>query len=35
VIHIRIEPGNAQNIPLLLMDPVVLTARFRSWLHSV
>lgn len=32
VIHIRIEPGNAQNIPLLLMDPVVLAARFRSWL---
>jgi sulfopyruvate decarboxylase subunit beta len=35
VIHIRIEPGNAENIPLLLMDPVVLTARFRSWLDSV
>lgn len=35
VIHIRIEPGNAENVPLLLTDPVVLAARFRSWLDSV
>lgn len=34
VIHIHIEPGNAENIPLLLMDPVVLATRFRSWLDG-
>jgi sulfopyruvate decarboxylase subunit beta len=34
VLHIRIEPGNAANVPLLLMDPVVLAARFRSWLDT-
>lgn len=34
MIHVRIEPGNAAGIPLLLADPVVLAARFRSWLDS-
>ena len=34
VIHIRIEPGNAGNIPLLLPDPAGLAARFRTWLVS-
>lgn len=31
-VHLRIEPGNAADIPLLLMDPVVLADRFRRWL---
>lgn len=33
-LHVRIEPGNAANTPLLLADPVVLAARFRSWLDA-
>ncbi len=32
LIHVRIDPGNAPRIPLLLQDPVVLGARFRAWL---
>jgi sulfopyruvate decarboxylase subunit beta len=34
VLHIEIEPGNTPNIPLLLMDPVVIAARFRAWLDQ-
>lgn len=34
VCHVRIEPGNAPGTPLLLADPVVLAARFRSWLTA-
>jgi thiamine pyrophosphate-dependent acetolactate synthase large subunit-like protein len=33
-VHVRIEPGNAADIPLLLMDPAVLADRFRGWLTS-
>jgi sulfopyruvate decarboxylase subunit beta len=33
VIHVKIEPGNSPNIPLLLMDPVVLADRFERWLE--
>ena len=31
-VHIRIEPGNTPGVPLLLVDPAVLAARFRAWL---
>lgn len=31
-IHARIAPGNTPGTPLLLMDPVVLAARFEAWL---
>ncbi|RRO18297.1 phosphonopyruvate decarboxylase [Saccharopolyspora rhizosphaerae] len=34
-LHVRIEPGNAADIPKLLVDPVVLTHRFQAWLTSV
>lgn len=34
VLHVRIEPGNEPGIPLLLMDPVVLAARFQTWLRD-
>lgn len=34
VVHIHIQPGNAQDIPLLLKDPVILAARFSAWLES-
>lgn len=32
LLHVRIEPGNADGTPLLLDDPVVLGHRFRTWL---
>jgi sulfopyruvate decarboxylase subunit beta len=35
VVHARTEPGNAPNIPLLLVDPVVLAARFSDWLAEL
>jgi len=35
VLHVRIEAGNASDIPLLLMDPVVLASRFQRWIGSV
>lgn len=31
-LHTRIEPGNQQGTPLLLLDPVVHADRFRRWL---
>lgn len=31
-LHVPIEPGNAANTPKLLLDPVVITHRFQSWL---
>lgn len=34
VVHVRTEPGNAPDIPLLLVDPVVLADRFRRWLTA-
>lgn len=34
LLHVRIEAGNAANIPKLLVDPVTLTARFSRWLTS-
>ncbi len=34
VLHVRTEPGNAPDIPLLLVDPVVLADRFRRWLTA-
>ena len=33
-VHVRIDPGNEPNIPLLLIDPVVHADRFRRWLTS-
>lgn len=30
-LHVRIEAGNASDIPKLLVDPVVLTSRFKEW----
>lgn len=30
-LHVRIEPGNAPDIPKLLIDPVTITHRFRAW----
>jgi thiamine pyrophosphate-dependent acetolactate synthase large subunit-like protein len=33
-VHVRIQPGNAADIPLLLMDPAVLGDRFRRWLAA-
>jgi sulfopyruvate decarboxylase subunit beta len=34
VVHARIEPGNAPDVPLLLADPVLLAGRFRAWLTA-
>jgi sulfopyruvate decarboxylase subunit beta len=34
VVHVRIEPGNSPNIPLLLMDPVLLAGRFEQWIAT-
>lgn len=34
VIHVKIEPGNSPNIPLLLMDPVLLAGRFEQWIST-
>lgn len=34
VVHTRIDPGNSPDVPLLLVDPVVLAARFRTWLTA-
>lgn len=31
-LHVRIEPGNAADIPKLLVDPVMLTNRFQNWI---
>ena len=33
-VHIRIDPGNEPNIPLLLIDHVVHADRFRRWLTN-
>ena len=33
-LHVRIEPGNEPGTPLLLADPVVLAARFATWLSQ-
>ncbi|SDW32837.1 sulfopyruvate decarboxylase subunit beta [Amycolatopsis xylanica] len=32
LLHVRIEPGNATDIPKLLEDPVILGRRFQDWL---
>ncbi|WP_067830274.1 thiamine pyrophosphate-dependent enzyme [Actinomadura kijaniata] len=32
LLHVRIAPGNAPDVPRLLEDPVVLGRRFRDWL---
>ncbi len=34
-VHMRIAPGNAAGIPLLLDDPVTLGHDFTRWLQSV
>ena len=34
-VHMKIAPGNAANIPLLLDDPVTLGHSFTQWLQSV
>ncbi|MGO1182700.1 MAG: thiamine pyrophosphate-dependent enzyme [Micrococcaceae bacterium] len=34
LLHVRIEAGNAANIPKLLVDPVLITARFTRWLSA-
>lgn len=33
-LHARIEPGNADNVPKLLEDPVLIGRRFQGWLAS-
>lgn len=33
-LHVAIEAGNASETPKLLIDPVSITHRFRSWLNS-
>lgn len=33
-LHVRIEPGNASDVPKLLEDPVVIGRRFRDWLAA-
>lgn len=33
-LHVRIEPGNASDVPKLLEDPVVLGRRFQDWLAA-
>ncbi|MBO2463958.1 thiamine pyrophosphate-dependent enzyme [Actinomadura violacea] len=33
-LHVRIEPGNAPDVPKLLEDPVVIARRFQDWLHD-
>jgi len=33
-LHVRIEAGNASDIPKLLVDPVAITIRFRSWIQK-
>ncbi|MBM6592222.1 thiamine pyrophosphate-dependent enzyme [Brevibacterium sp. RIT 803] len=30
-LHMRIEPGNATDVPKLLVDPVTITNRFQAW----
>jgi sulfopyruvate decarboxylase subunit beta len=35
MLHVRIEPGNTAGTPLLLMDPVVMGARFQDWLKGM
>lgn len=34
-LHVKIEPGNAPNIPLLLEDPAVIAHRFNHWLETI
>lgn len=34
LLHVKIEAGNAANIPKLLVDPVTITARFTRWLTT-
>ena len=34
-VHMKIAPGNAANIPLLLDDPVTLGHTFTQWLETV
>ena len=31
LLHVRIEPGNASEVPKLLVDPVTLASRFKAW----
>jgi thiamine pyrophosphate-dependent acetolactate synthase large subunit-like protein len=31
-LHVRIEPGNAPDVPKLLEDPVIIGRRFQDWL---
>lgn len=33
-LHVKIEPGNTPNIPLLLEDPAVIADRFNQWLKG-
>ena len=33
-LHVKIEPGNSPNIPLLLEDPAVIGAQFGRWIQS-
>ncbi|MBO0680887.1 phosphonopyruvate decarboxylase [Mycolicibacterium sp. S2-37] len=33
-LHVRIEAGNASDIPKLLIDPVTITNRFTAWLKA-
>ncbi|MCR6488700.1 thiamine pyrophosphate-dependent enzyme [Amycolatopsis sp. OK19-0408] len=32
LLHVRLEPGNAVDVPKLLEDPVILGRRFQDWL---
>lgn len=34
LLHVSIEPGNAADVPKLLVDPVVLAHRFQTWLTA-
>ena len=33
-LHVKIEPGNAPDIPLLLEDPAVIAHRFNRWVEA-
>jgi sulfopyruvate decarboxylase subunit beta len=34
LLHVRIDPGNATDVPKLLIDPVTITNRFSTWLAA-
>jgi sulfopyruvate decarboxylase subunit beta len=34
LVHVRIEPGNAPDVPKLLENPVVIGRRFHDWLRT-